>query len=465
MISIRPTKAPMRCGHRAVTYSLMLPVQWIKGSTLALAIASASAVGAQDSLTLDQALKLARTRNGNLAAAAANVEAAKARARQSYAAFLPTLTPSFSYSDQKREQLTGFRNTSINSGITTEVEARWKILDAGQRDLNYTSARRALDAQALSALQTIRSTLVTVYTQYFDALRTQELVKVADAQVQRAKDGLAQTEAQIKVGDAAEKDRFQPEADSLNAQVDRLSAEARRRAAEASLKATIGYDMRSALPALEKFEEPSALTLLTEKDNLSDLIKEGLTNRADLNADRKRLESQNLGVRLAKIDAGIAWSVDVTYNKQFNADNVNNRTLGVFASFPLYDGGRSRAAVREAEASREGSSRQLEQAERSVEAEIESSYYTHRLNFDRVKAARAALEAARVNYQRVSRAKELGAQGADVVAVSTAQVTLTTAERNYVEAIYDFYISEVQLQLSIGRPIRGEEPIASEREE
>lgn len=440
-----------------------LALRWLAFSCCAALVVPAIA---QETLTLEQALRLARSKNGNLAAAQENVRAARARARGAFAAFLPTITPSLNYSDQNREQLTGFpKGTFISSGTSTDVEARFKILDTGERDIAYRGARYGLDAETLNAIQTVRETLVDVYSQYFDALRAQELVKVSLAQVKRAKDALAQTEAQIKVGDAAEKDRYQPEADALNAEVDRLSAEARRRSAEAALKATIGFDMGANLPELERFDEPGALTMIVSDDELAAFRNEGLKNRADLNATRKRLESQDLNVRLAKLNAGVKWSVDVSFTRTFGPDVINNRVLGVSASFPLFDGGRSRADIAEAEASRDGSAFQLQQAERQVEAAIESSFHTHRLNFERVKAARSALNAARVNYDKVSKAKELGAQGTDVVAVSTAQVTLATAERNYVEAIYDFYISEVQLQLAIGRPIRGEDNEAPERVE
>jgi outer membrane protein len=459
-------KAPVANRRWAVTYEEMRSVHPIRWSAFAVCAALAVPGLAQETLTLDQALRLARAKNGNLAAAQESVRAARARAKGAFAAFLPTVTPSLNYSDQNREQLTGFpKGSFISSGTTTDIEARFKLFDTGERDLAYRGARLSLDAETLNAIQTVRETLVDVYTQYFDALRAQELVKVSVAQVTRARLALAQTEAQIKVGEAAEKDRYQPEADALNAEVDRLSAEARRRSAEAALKATIGFDMSSALPVLERFEEPGALTMIVSDDELGAFRNEGLKSRADLNATRKRLQGQDLGVRLAKVNGGVKWSVDVAFTRTFGPDVINNRLLGVSASFPLFDGGRSRAEIAEAEASRDGSAFQLQQSERQVEAAIESAFYSHRLNFERVRAARSALNAARTNYEKVSKAQELGAQGTDVVAVSTAQVTLATAERNYVEAIYDFYISEVQLQLAIGRPIKGEEDVPPERVE
>lgn len=414
------------------------------------------AMAASQTLTLDQALALAKERNGSLAAARANVRAAQAREKQAFGAFLPTITPSLSYSDSKQEFFTG-RNrgaTTIQSGVTTQIQGNWQLLDSGERDLRFRSARRGYEAETFSALQSLRGTLFDVHTQYFEALRTQELVKVTTLQRDRARDVLRQTEAMIKVGEVAEKDRLQAEADALNAEVDRLSALARQRQAEASLKATIGVEMVESLPELQSFDEPDDRPVVP---TLAEALQEGMENRADLASSRLRLDGSRFGLRLTKLNSGITFSVDLGYTKQFTVDNANRRLLGVNASIPLFDGERSKYAVKESEAGVEASEQQLVQQERQASAEIESALETYQLNFDRVKAAKLALAASQVNFDKVVQANALGAQGADVVAISTARVSLATAERNYIEAVYDFYISEVRFRLVVGRPLPGED--------
>lgn len=423
---------------------------------LALSCVLTAAGQAQSAkLTLADALRMAKDHNGQIASARASVRAADARAKQAWGAFLPSITPSVNYSDQKTEALTGFpKGTFVQSGATTQVRGTWQLLDSGERDLNFRSARRSYDAEQLASLQTLRDTLFTVHSQYYEALRSQELLKVTEAQKKRAQDVVAQTKAQIKVGDAAEKDWYQPEADALNAEVDRLSALAQQKKAEANLRATIGLAQADEMPQLETSGEPTEPPAMEDRKTV---LAEGMKNRADLQSSRKRLEAQELGLRLTKLNAGITWSVDLSYTKQFSAENLNNRVLGFSASVPLFDGGRSRQQIREGSANLEASRKQLEQNERQAQADIESAYDALQLNYDRVKAAKAALDASRVNYDKVSKANQLGALGADVVAVSTARVSLATAERNYISAIYDYYISDVQLRLVTGRPLPGEE--------
>lgn len=424
-------------------------------SLVALAILAVSA-SAQTQLSLDEALKMAQQKNGDLAAARKQIEAARARANQARAAFFPTITPSIIFNDNRNDFLTGNGGgsfTSIQSDLTTAVDLKWQVLDSGERGLQFDQARKGLDAQTLQTLQTLRTTLFTVYQQYFEVIRTQELVRTATAQVERAQKSFDQAKKQFEVGELAEKDTYQPKADLLNAKVDLLSAQNRRNTAEADLKATIGWDSTSPLPPLQTLPEPER----KDPGTLDSLVAEGLTNRADLNAQRRLLEQQALGVEVTKRLNGLRWSLDVGFGKQFGRDNVNSRQLSISASYPLFNGGLSRENIKESQASYEASQATLTQDERVIRSDIESAYRELILNGERVDAAKVALEAAQANYDKVSRAQELGAAGADVVAVSTAQVTLVQAETNYVEAIYDYYISAARLDLVVGRPVRGEE--------
>lgn len=411
---------------------------------------------AQDRLTLDEALSMAQSRNGTVAAARKQVDAARARANQSKAAFYPTVTPALSYLDTRNDFLTGTGGNgpqTINqSGLTTEVNLNWQVFDSGERSLTLAAARRALDAQTFESLQILRETLFTVYSQYFDVIRFRELVKDAAAQVDRAQKSYDQALKQFQVGDLAEKDTYQPKADLLNAKVFKLETENRRNTAEADFKATIGWDSQNPLPDLDAPAEPPK----PQPGELPALTAEGLDNRADLIAQRKRLEQQSLGLDLTRRLNGLRWSFDVGFGKQFGPDNINSRTLGLTVSYPLFDGGLGREQVREGEALLDASKFGLTQQERVVQAEIEAAYREVILNGERLDAARVAREAAQINYDKVSRAQELGAEGADVVAVSTAQVTLVQAETNYVEAIYDYYISLARLDLVVGRAVQGE---------
>ncbi len=418
----------------------------------ALAMGMLCALGVAQDLSLDQALKLARERNGDIRRSFENVKAARERTNQSYAAFLPTLTPSATYTSNRREidVNTGPR-FSQTEGLTTEIEARWKILDSGERNLNYQQSRRSAESTAAQSLGTLRNILVNVHESYLEALRSQDLLRLSKVQEARTDLILEQAKARVEVKAAAAISVMQALADAENARVNSLESQNKVVTSEASLKAIIGWDRNEDLPKLSSFPEP---TNFADAGDLNRLTEMGLRDRADLTAERKQLEATRARQLLAERQAFGSLSLDVSFTQQLTPVSLENRAAGLFLSLPLFDGGERRAAYREAKANFEGGKATLAQSERVARQEIESQVKGYQLNVRRVQAARTALDAARRNYEAAVESQKVGVY--DIIQVSTAQVSLVTAESNYINAIYDYYINDVRLKLATGQMIPGE---------
>jgi outer membrane protein len=419
-----------------------------------LAISLAAAASSQETLTLEEALRLARANNGDVRAAVYDVRAANARTNQAKSAFYPTITPFFEWSNRRsRTAISGGNAISEFDGATTGVNASWNILDAGQRQFNVLSARRSEDAVRFDATQLLRRTLFTVHQQFYEALRAQELLKVAQSQVDRTQKIYDQAEfgARPEIGTVARKDVYQARADLLNSKVELLRVRSLTSTTESELEATIGWNQAVELPELAKSPEPVDIV---KPEPLETVVATGLANRADLQANRRRLDSQYYGMKRAERDAGFSFDLDLNYSRNFSPNEDDNRNLSLLVTYPLFDGGRLREAAREQRMGYLASKESFVQIERNARAEIESAYAQHVQNIERLEASKLALEAAKVNYDAAVAAQREGAN--DVIAVLTAQLSLVTAESNYIEATYDYYVSDVNLRLVSGRPVPGE---------
>lgn len=406
-------------------------------------------------LTLSDAVTMARQRNGTIRAAAYDVEASRSRVRQTFASFLPTVTPAYHFDYRRNRTFTGaFRGADSESDDHfTELSARWLLMDSGEREWSYQASRRLAEATAASALQTLRNVLFTVHQQFFDTLRAQEFERVTSAQVDRAQKILDQTKAQIEVGDAPRKDLLQAQADFLNSKVQRLSAENQVSTSIASLKATIGMEGKETLGALAGVAEPESFPT---PPTLDEAIRIGLEQRPDLIAARKRLEAQGYNVRTANRQAGFTWTLDASYNRGFSPDVSDSTALTFLVTIPLFDGKRAQEAAKQEQLGYRAQEAELVQAEREARADIEAAHAVLVQNVERVQAAKAAREAARLNYEAALESQRLGAEGTSIITVATAQVSLVTAELNYVEALFDYSISDIRLKLVTGQPIPGE---------
>lgn len=423
---------------------------------LALSVIGTSVLSfAEESLTLNDALVMARMKNGAVRSAFLDYEASRLGVKTASSLFLPTVTPQFSRQWGRSETYTGFGSGSFDTTQTSAfVDVNWQLWDNGGRKLGVKRAEYSAESSELVALQTLRSTLFSVHSRFLDALRSQNLLEVQERNIERAKAILDETEARTKppIEDLPRKDVYQARADYQNAIVNRLSALNRVTTSESNLKAILGWDSQG-FPDLV---EPTDLAVFPEELTLEMAIERGLQNRPDLNASRKRELAQMAVLQTTKLQGGVQYSVDANYRRGMLEDAFQNSSLVFSASIPLYDGARSKENIRIQELTLESLRSSLAQQELDVKAEIESTYLEFSQNLARLEAAKAAYEAAKINYDLTQEAYSQY-RAATLVERLTAQVTLTTAESNLVEATYDTLISEVKLKLALGESLEGEE--------
>ncbi len=413
--------------------------------------------GAQElkPLTLQEALERAKQNNGTVISARLNYESARSSVASANANFYPTITPQYRYVDQEQQFSGNFTGTGRQSFSQVTLSANWVILDAGQRQFALQRTRRLATATQYSTLWTLRQVLFTVTRQYYEVLRAQELLKVADTQVERARQVLEIVREQVEVGAAARKDILQAEADYQNAIVQQISARNQLVTAQTALKATIGWPPDQPFPPLQAPQNPVVAPPTNGQElTLEDALQQGLQKRPDLLDARHRLSAERYNVLSAERQTSADWNLSLNFSRIFEPRESQNRSLTFVLSYPLFDAGRSREALRQARLAYEASQAQLQQQEREVRSEIESTYLTWKQNLERLQASEIALEAARLNYEAATESQRLGAAG--ILDVTNARLSLVTAETNYVQALYDYYIAEVQLHLAIGDPMPGE---------
>ena len=407
----------------------------------------------RSTLSLLDVVNLARERNGTILSAYYTYLASRQNTIVSKASLLPLFVPSYTYTSDRVQVRAGGQNSYFQQ---SEVGAyntyvSYRFFDLGERQYNYLSAKYGENTSYDNARQTLRQELYNVQDDYYETLRANELQKVQDAEVSREATIVDQTQAQIEVGSAAKKDKLQALADLANARVAQLQARNQVSNNSALLKSVIGYPSSQALPALEEVGDPDTSKIST---NLNQVLDDGLRNRPDIVAYRDTVRSLEFLEKYYDRIAGITFNVDGSFGYTFSPDQQQQRTLTLTLSYPVFDGGNSRALAREAAYNVKAERAQLLQAERAARAQIESDFLMVSQDVERLKAANDALVAAQENYTAAVESQKAGAE--NIIDVLTAQVSLVTAESNKIQAIYDFYIAQLGLNLSTGQPLLGE---------
>ena len=422
---------------------------------IAAALFAVSCGAFAQNYTLQDAIADAQKSNGTIKASLVRVQVARANSKVTYAQFMPTVEGSASQENGQVKTYTGpFKGTQNIDTLTAVIDANWRLLDNGQREIAYRQSQRNIEAAEIAAESTVRNVLFNVKFNFLEALRRQELLAVEESSLNRAKEIYEQTKfrADDAIGDVPKKDVLQAEADYLNAKVSMLAARNRASTAIANLEAVVG---RTDLPKLQKPDLRSAF--YDEPKTLEDAYAAFEERRPEIKASKNDLEAQKLRIRSAQLDGSVQYAADVRYRHTFAETAGDNASLVLSASYFLFDGGRSKNAVKAQELTLSALQAELEQQRLDIRSEVQGNFNERKTNSDRLEAAELAKKAAALNYKAAIESQKEGA--ANLIEVLTAQVTFATADSNLVEAEYDEYISRLRLALSLGYEMEGEKEI------
>jgi outer membrane protein len=416
---------------------------------ICIGLLAVAAVNAQETLSLDDALRLALQNNGLARAALAETDAADARLAAARANLYPSIDLS---SSTTRTRIEGGGAIADTTQRQNGFGLEWLLLDNGQRELRIRQSSRTAEATRQSTRETLRRVLFQTARAYYEVLRRKELLQVADTAVRRAETLLEVAKAQAEVGTAPQKDVLQAEADLANARVQQIQARNALRLAETDLKRLIGWEAQKPLPALTAPDAPSSPDPAL---SVEQLWQRARLQRPDLRDAELRLQISRLGLDAARLNSLLRLQISARGFREYEPNSRTQGSLSIVASYPLFDGGLTRASLREAEASLQSAQFRLQQAERDAYAEVESALLSIREAFERLEASKIAVAAAQRNFDAAQESLREGV--GTIVEVLTAQLALITAETNLVQATYDAAVAELQLRVATGERLP-EEP-------
>ncbi|HZO86801.1 MAG TPA: TolC family protein [Chthonomonadaceae bacterium] len=402
-------------------------------------------------LSLERAVAIGLQQQNAIAIASTQAQAASARLVQARANYYPQITPSFQYTTSLRPggrvfiNGTSFGGAASSETVTDVIVARQLIWDTGRREATVGLNRRSLFSAEYNLADQRQAVILNVISSYYEVLRDQELVRVEEENVRRSQTTLESIRAQVEVGNAAQTDTLQAEADLANAQVALLQARNNLDVAQATLKNAMGVISDQPLALSTQPPTPSTVPDTSGVDHYTQVA---YANRLDLKAQQERINAQGYNVRLANIDNGLSATADVTEGYQLDPDAGEERQFNVLFSYPLFNGGSTRAAVRESKATLEQERRTLDQLEQNVRLDVEQSYVTREQARQRIVASQTAVQAGQTNYNAALEKQRNGL--INILDVLNAEAQLVNAQVNLVQAIYDFYIADARLQRDIG---------------
>ena len=410
-------------------------------------------------VSLAEAVRRALDVQPDIVRARRDVRTAGAGQRSAVGAFLPTITASGSSnqaSASRYNSATGQIVAGSNTSYSGQVGLNLDLFDGFRRLANKRAAAATEDAADAGLVNQRYQVTATTADRFYTALADEELVRVAQAQVERAKEELQIAVNKFQAGAATRSDTLTATVDLGNAQLALLEAQANLATSQANLGRQVGVDQPvRAVPDTAFPSVPDTTALRAEALDSSPQVRQA--------------EAQ---VRAAGAMVGVARS---QYWPTFSASYGNGYTgldsLGRLALTPwattrgytntwslrfslnwtLFNGFTREADQVTASVGRDVARAQAADTRRQVGAQLTEQLAAMLTAYARIGITGAnvvaATEARRVQQERY----RLGA--GTLLDLLTAEANLTQAEVNQVQARYDYLIARAQVEALVGHAL------------
>jgi outer membrane protein len=395
-------------------------------------------------LTMQRAVELAEKQHPTIRIARAAVEAAYGRVDSAAVVEHPTVTLSVS-----ADASSSLRSCPITIGglmtfatcpsfdtigFSTPMgaTAKWTIYDFGLTHANVASAQASADAAEATVASTALDVRLGVETAYLQAVAYRRLVIVAQNTVKSEEGHVDQAKRFVAAQAKDPIEVAQAEATLANAQSAEAQAESNEAVAIATLRAAIGWIDPTRQPAVDPNwpVPPSAVP-----GDLQAYVQTATKHRPDLLALQKDIDAAVAAITAAHAErrpalgasAAVGWTPETG-----NWDPQPSWSAGLTLSWALWDGGRSAADVRVANANEISAEAQRDSLLVTLTSTIEqyrTQILTNKASVESstvaVKAAQEELKLAEARY-----AQGLGSQ----IELADAETAVTTASGNLITA-------------------------------
>lgn len=403
-------------------------------------------------VTLEEAIELAQQYSPTLAQRLGAVRTSESSERVQLGAFLPSLSFSSGASLASSERFNPQTNTTVtgsNDSYSAGLSASMDIFTAGRRGAELRQARANTDAAEAAVIEQRFAVVLQAKQAFFNVLRADELIRLAEARVERAEQSQDAAERRMAVGSGTRSDVLRAQLERNQARQAVLQAQSQRRTAAYLLGATVGVDG----PVAARYDGPLGPTPLALSD--AELVELVIAQSPAVQTAEAGLVASEAGLRASRTQYFPSIRASGGYD-WFNQDPAfsGGRTswsTRLSLSYPLFNNFSREDAVERANVQVNVNRIEVDAARRQARADLESVLTSLRLAEEQITLAQEAVQVATEDLRVVEARYRLGA--AISIDLLQSQAALVQAENDLVAARYDYLVARAQLEALVGRTL------------
>ena len=412
---------------------------------------------AQKPLTLEESIKIAMERSLNLHSAVVGVAGSEFRRKEAITNFLPWWTGQYGYTRYDSPVTIGAVQVSTPGVIVNtsrdvynfNTTLNQPVFTGGFNLANYRSAKLGVDLSKTNVETIKRDLVLQVRVGYFNILRAEKFLDVAQQQVKQFEAQLEVTKAFFDVGIIPKNDVLQAEVRLANARQALVRVENDLATAKASFNILLRREINTPLEVVD------ILAYKPFPMGFEASLEEALRLRPEVKAAQINIDQAKENVKVAR--SGYFPTVNLlgNYNRSseelgLNGDLKFERwTIQALATFTLWNWGNTSFKVGESKVKVTQAEDSKTQLIDSITLEVKNDYLNMKGAEKNLSVAEKSIEQAEENLRmNEERYKYQVATQTDVL---DAVTLLAQARVNYYGALSEFNVAKAQLERSMGR--------------
>jgi outer membrane protein TolC len=426
-------------------------------------VLSAGALAQQQpsGLTLQDSIRIALQNSRSLRTVLEDERKANARVREAKGAGLPQLDISANYRRLDRVPKARFPSFDPVSGTFTFNEIEIQPIDSGTGTVSLSQVvdisgvvRTATDAASLFSrianldVQRTRNDVVLQVKQaFYDVLRAQELVRVAEESLRNAEVRRKLAQAAVDAGVSPKLDVMRAEAAVAAAQQAVITARNALQLAKSAFNNVLGRRVDEPVELLPVDEQ------VPESADFNQYLQEALAKRPEMIQANLGISLAEKQITAAKRDQLPTVVVRGQWDLNLKTSTFQPREYSFTAiaavQFKIWDSGQTQGRVEQARADVDKAKITIENVREGIALEVRNAYLGLQEAREKVAVAEKGLQAATESL-RVARLRyEAGVS--NQLELSDAELAYTQAEQNLVNARYDLRVAWARLEKAMGR--------------
>jgi outer membrane protein len=398
-------------------------------------------------LTLQQCLDIAETKQPAIVAAQYVVDVNRSRVGQARSNYYPQISADASYSRIKPLSPASTAFASGTTGSFNEysggVSLSQNIYDFGRTSSQVDISKFNLDSSRSDLETTLEQVAFNVKQAYYGVLQAQRNKEVAVETVKQYGQHLEQAKGFYEVGTHPKYDVTTAEVNLSNAKLNLIKAENALKVAKVTLNNVMG------VPDAPEYDIQDNLAFEKYTTTMEAAVEKAYGNRPDLQSLAAKRKAAEKNIALQKSGYFPFVTGNAAYNiggRDFPLDK--GWSVGVGITFPIFSGFLTKKQVEEARANLSAFRANEESLKQSILLDVQQAYLNLVDTERSISTAELTVKQATENLEIADGRYAAGV--GNPIEVTDAEVSLTNAKTSYIQSLYNYKIAQASLEKAMG---------------